>query len=525
MADIKFKAVQFEGLVPALDERQLDRPHIIEGANFIFTAEGPQSAFGALVLSVNPLHAQPEHCYSFQVEEDIYYFTPNGVFSYDPGLDVFNEVYNYSTHWTGNQYYKWSSAHVGRDYFFFHPNLGDTIITYSTVTGAWSTFNSPYMPYAPRYITQAVGRLIILGEEQWTWSAQENGRDIDPASNTNAGFQGKGLVGGTPLVVEELHDGFLTYTTTGVVVSQLIQGNAAVFRHRLLTREVQIMNPFSIVNVDSKRHIAADKSGLFVTNGDVFQPYKPIFTEFLINIAYRELGLNFRLEYNKQRERLHFSFMPIYQTKEYTRSYVLTETLDKWGSMDRAHYCILPVNSPVNYAPSPNLGFIAEDGIVKEITADPFIQEVENGQIVRQPLNSFIRIGMFRFDEQKDTDQFGEVQNLSLGYNFGPIDDWFEDWNILSGTEDWNVLEVPEEDWGKDIKDVQEFQVTIRSSLDGYQTFQEVTPERMKQQPAQSFYACRILGLFFEVQISAFEIGESYHIKTLELAGVLAGRL
>jgi len=144
---------------------------------------------------------------------------------------------------------------------------------------------------------------------------------------------------------------------------------------------------------------------------------------------------------------------------------------------------------------------------------------------VFQTLDSKICIGLLRWEEQQFPDELGMVTNMSIGMPIsGDLDAAEEDWNLLSGEEDWNLM-TDDEDWGYNVTDHIDYNLTFISTLDGYTPFNTVIPDLVKQDAAANFYALMSTGIYHIAEISAVEPGQSFHLKSLEASGILAGRL
>lgn len=151
-------------------------------------------------------------------------------------------------------------------------------------------------------------------------------------------------------------------------------------------------------------------------------------------------------------------------------------------------------------------------------------------------MNSWIRVGMIRFEEAQYNDEIGCVTDITVGCDAVPgqpvYDDYMvdnsggfdiiDDWAIGSGTEDWGV----------NINLTTSFDLDITGYMDDAQTiFQDDAPvlAQYSTGPAvfggSQFFVCECNGLYHAVQISANKPGQTFHLKLLELSGFMAGRL
>ena len=97
------------------------------------------------------------------------------------------------------------------------------------------------------------------------------------------------------------------------------------------------MNSFCTFNMDDNTVVMLDQRGLFKSQGDIPQPFTPVFNEFLIDYLERyklELGQNVRLEWDDRKKFLYMSislseFSPLYE-----RAFACIPSIDKWGTLD-----------------------------------------------------------------------------------------------------------------------------------------------------------------------------------------------
>lgn len=156
------------------------------------------------------------------------------------------------------------------------------------------------------------------------------------------------------------------------------------------------------------------------------------------------------------------------------------------------------------------------------------------GKTVQEPmlnsLNSYVEVGLVRLTDEQQNDQLTFITNVAISCldatesDLEP-DDWlldyetdlFEDWLTATGSEDWGLAAVAGSDYSQQ----------IRGSLDGYQTFEDQLQDLEEVQTAgkTKFCSCECVGVFQSVIVSAEDVGQSFHLKTLEFTGTLAGRL
>jgi len=148
-----------------------------------------------------------------------------------------------------------------------------------------------------------------------------------------------------------------------------------------------------------------------------------------------------------------------------------------------------------------------------------------------QGLNSEIDLGLFRYVEARFPDEMGEVLNVTVGAGFTPVGQEEEDWNIDFGEEDWNGL-TGEEDWGVGIETLEIFDAFISPTNDGRTVLLDEFDQSLRQEltliesgGAQNYYDCQAVGVYHIITINALASNKTFHLKSLELSGNLAGRL
>ena len=146
-------------------------------------------------------------------------------------------------------------------------------------------------------------------------------------------------------------------------------------------------------------------------------------------------------------------------------------------------------------------------------------------------LDSFVEVGLFRFTSEQANDEMSYVTNMAISCldvndSTGSIfDDWLEDYpsDIF---EDWNAL-TGQEDWGDSVASGSTYTQQFRGSLDGYETFEDqlFAPDEVQITGRTKFCSLEGIGIFTSLILRAETAGYSYHLKTLELNGNIAGRL
>ena len=651
MAQVNFKGVDVNGLLPALDRRKPDKPFVVDGRNFVFDVDGPKSAFGGVFLT-HHLIADPLYTDSFDVDGVRFIFSATGVFKLDATTLLYFPIHIFSTPITGDPH-KWTTGFVNDKHFFCHPGVG--VIYYDTTTELFSELTGATVPTDPQAVAAIHSRLVILGTEAIVWSAQDDGTDLATDLATGAGFQALSLIGGTAITCVAYtseaglgqHSGIMTFTTAGIMLSKY-SGTVGTFQHSVMSLAHKLINSFCVVTLDTGEIVFGTETGLHKTRGQTPEKWALMFSEFLVgefNTYDLAESANIRFTLIPEKQWFFISFTAN-DGNPYTHAYVLYLPTERLGYFTHWHYAIMAIDIASGPYKGQHWGHLDIDGrflawrgiaqmeteetgtsvylykplvqypvrynsisgvytlpsvmrfsTVTEIALDgqamgyydvyfvefpdadhevstptqvddvPTLDEDWNllggeedwgalaGEIdwnaighVTLPsymsfefsalqltftptapeytgLDSLISVGLLRYEEQEYPDELGLVTNLSIGMpESGDIDATSEDWNVASGEEDWNSASG-EEDWGEGVKDVISYGVTVVGTNDGYTEYMSTVPDLAKNYAATNFYTLMSTGIWHTVDIDASSTGQSFHLKSLELSGNVAGRL
>lgn len=570
MTSQKFAAADILGLSPAIDPTQSPKQYVIDGKNFIFDSIGPKSIFGNRLL-VPQSRMHPAYMQGIRLKlktgDRTFTFDGDGIWEWDEDAGGWRSIYR--TPDTTVAPSRWTMGYLADLVYFCHPNVG--ILVYDPDLEICRTHQSLGVgtPEEALALTVNNGRLVVVSSLFHTWSDPSDGLNFDPKLG-GAGFQLlSDRVSGRPITVSSYNGGTLTWTTGGVLRSEFT-GDAAVYRHRSLNTEYRPVNSFCLVRVDDDTSIILDERGLFQCKGDNITPYAPLFNEFLISYLKKiraKVGENVRMEWDEQSRLLYVSVSSTYSDPLYERCFVLYSSLDKWGSFDEQHYGILPIQISNSLRDNDYYGFTDGEGRVRywnnnrnrELSpwaADnraanlhyPVIQLTpefgDQGVIVSSngKASTFAkssvgsRAGYYMLDSIRPVTP--QVQGLAAQIKIGlfrPLSDAASD----QMAETINVMvrshiSAPEEGYPEDEDSSQyelgtlsfvTFGLTIRSHVDGLTTYQSCVPDLVRFDPASRYYSCSIPGIWHSVEIRADELTESFHLHTLELTAINAGRL
>lgn len=170
---------------------------------------------------------------------------------------------------------------------------------------------------------------------------------------------------------------------------------------------------------------------------------------------------------------------------------------------------------------------LLEDGFGQLVFDDFDFSAITATAANRQPLDSQLTIGLFRYTEQQYPGELGLVTTLALGAGFLPVGQEQEDWNVMDALEDWALLSGGE-DWGLRIPSAEIFTSQLFSTNDGFAYVQEteLTEDLVYANPGKLLYfSVYNVGVWHALRLNALEINQSFHLKFLEMSGNLAGRL
>jgi len=363
----------FGGLQPLIDRRRVGDPYCVDGKNFLVDLEGPKSGFARELLIheglINPVFVQ-----SFRISEELgsFIFTDGAVLSYN---QIKNQLIPVLVFTQPAEDAPWFYAEVGGLQYFVRRGLN--LIQYNPNTDIWQEITNATIPADLRSCTQSAGRLILLAVGIVAWSTIDDGTDFSPSTITGAGFQSLSIIGATededPFSVFEYSNGFLTYTSKGVLRSESIQ-TISVFRHRVLSRnkEHRPLDAFVTIQFGEYKQLFLSESGFYTTEGGLPKLWEPLMSEYFHDKVLPTVDLNqqaiFRLTYDSIRKWLFVSISENEQVGTYSKAFVYYTPSEQWGVFNRTHVGFVDI--PL--ANGPDVGFdfayVASDGSIYDFT-------------------------------------------------------------------------------------------------------------------------------------------------------------
>lgn len=582
---MRFEADDFQGLTPSVDARKSEKLFALGGKNYVFDSFGPRSVFGNRYLTPYPLGA-PEWTQGvrlrLQTGDHVFVFTADAVLEWSESLGGWRVLYYFTANLREHAY-RWTSAYLSGIMFFCHPAVG--ILAYEIDADSCLPLSSPGVPDTPIAICQCSGRIVAINDTIHSWSAPGDGTDWNPELG-GAGFQViAARVPGIPIMIESYGAGTLTWTTGGVMRSEYT-ADAAVFRHRALVTEFRPINSFCTFQQDNNTIVILDERGFFATQGDTPQPLTPVFNEFLIDYLQRnnlKLGTNCRVEYDDLQRRVYLSVSRSFSDPKFEKAFVLYTSLDKWGTFDETHYGILPLLITDSSRADDFTGFVDSNGRIRfwnfgasreilptdghlnsryPLIQKPAVQTLDGEAVIlgsTMELNTFdtsaftqragfygssglapavsnvtgldsvVQLGFVRLRGDDFYDHLAEISQIQIGsiianpyvypvedYNLIPDGVSDEDYNAETGGEDFGIEDVSYTNHG----------IRIIPTIDGRSAWNDpVIPDLITFSKATREYSCSAVGLWNILELNAYAVGEAYHVRTLEITALDAGRL
>ena len=565
---------ELEGLLPGITHMQSPKPAVLRGRNFRWHLRGPYSGWGNSLISPPIGGVHHNMCATFRVENHTVLCCDTGIYRMDQRqcLDETNScqwepVCEFTPHmWPDDcdNDYPWTSAYVGDSWFFSHPTVG--IIEYSRCKGGWQCimdlscavpavggFNelAEELGFAqttpPRFsgyetmfpatepdtqliagpifaITQSANQLIVLARDTVSWSAPDQGSNLACNIHTGAGFQSLSAGRyGRPLSVKETVDGFVTYTTNSML--QFIQTNAragdmmslGMYRMDEISTAHLPLNPWAIVQHDSKAHFFVAEHGMFVTDGNYPKPFELGVGQYLAELeiprnrqhhSQHAIAMFYHAEAGEIFVSLRAPHTPVEHV--WTRSLVFNEKYTKWCSFDQPHRWIGPVNFTKERASHLSFGFIHADHAVRY-----FDQSRQNADLaddcacVPLPLDSYIEIGPIALSDGQFISRTTELQKYRL--HTGPMTATEAELERMATLKERDAYEEHTDTWSN-------YHAYSASTTDGYTIVNSQWDGGMPVGMTyySQDYRCDHAGVAHTVKLSADTVGQYYELQRVD---------
>jgi hypothetical protein len=144
---------------------------------------------------------------------------------------------------------------------------------------------------------------------------------------------------------------------------------------------------------------------------------------------------------------------------------------------------------------------------------------------VKEALNSTIQIGTFRPAGPTSVDEMSEVLNVLIR-SLETVDDTIlnEDFELEIGGEDLET-ETGSEDYGTGVPESVGMGLNVIGTLDGSNSYMTQAPYLVDLVQGAKYYSCSVNGVWHILEVTALELGESFHIVGGEITAASSGRL
>lgn len=577
---MRYSADDFQGLAPAIDPRRSDKLFALDGANYTFDSFGPRSSFGNRFITPYPL-GKPAWTQGMRLRlrtgDRVFKFTSDAILEWSEALGGWRIIYFFDIDLSEHPY-RWTGDYLNGIMFFCHPAVG--ILAYQVDQDNCLPLEGEGVPSEPIALTVCNGRVCVIDEKLYSWSGPGDGTLWKPQLG-GAGFQEiNARVAGYPIMVNSYGRGTLTWTTGGVMRSEFT-ADQAVWRHRQLVTEYRPINSFSTFRLDNDTIVLLDERGFFASQGETPQPLTPLFNEFLIDYLQRnnlKLGENCRVEFDDLQRRIYLSVSASFANPLYEKAFVLYQPLDKWGTFDEEHYGILPTLIEDSSRADDYFGFVGADsrfrywhmGASREILPTdthlnsrypliqkPAVQQLDGDSIIlssSMEINSFdtsaytqragyygvvglspttanitgldsrVQLGLIRAAGDESYDRLSEISAIYIGSVFSAP---FSSDSELDTDPPASIDgDTSGEDIGLEEVLYPNHGIRLIPTIDGRRPWVDpVVPELVTFDRASREYSCSAVGLFHIFELNAEQAGEAYHVRSLELTVLDAGRL
>lgn len=374
MPSMRFPVPSIESLMPSVDPRTSAAAHLIDGRNFMWDSKGPKSGFSTKQLTPFPFYA-PRDVQGKRIQDRTFVFTQdtilewrtNSPFMWDMLQTFPNPIpEKLRLPWQGiymNGYVY--IAHVYRGFYSAPLELGTKKL--------WLRLESSDsilgLPEGIRGMEIVRGRAILVTDKTIYWGNTGDLSDLTPGLG-GAGFQIiSNYVKGTFLALTGFQDGFVVWTTEGAILAQFIDGDE-VWRFDPLTSNERPMNPWCTVELSNGASAFLSRKGLFLTgSGENPKAWTELFNEFFREYMKDIVGNSrtWRLEYDDNREMIYLSEST--NNSSFSRTFVLSPTLNKWGMFSDEVHGFLPL--------TPDLYGYADRAGVPQYFTEAFNREVD----------------------------------------------------------------------------------------------------------------------------------------------------
>lgn len=366
------QSFNFTGYYPAYNAEQLgkakDELAVVDGQNFAWQLAGIRSYYANSIINAPTGSSLMAHPLLFVIDGQLHYFDAAGVWALSK-TNVWSQAFSFAgapafTNDKGYDLtqYKWTTAFVGTRYWFCHPAVG--LVYYDLYTSTWGFYRDNCW-YGPVFaIALATNRLVILMQDALAWSKFDDGSEfVYDDWHHGSGVQSLVLLEyGQPYSVQSYGGGWITFTSTGVLVSrpngdvvgapdgQSVAPGALMFHHSVVTQEDIPLGPCACCNADRNtviwltqkgfRTFAQSQGGGWGASQEWQPEMSAFYREFVLPASKSRALDRFCIDVAKDCGWVFVSSRPNDTIVGYSRAHVFQPEVSKWGSFDWRHLTV-----------------------------------------------------------------------------------------------------------------------------------------------------------------------------------------
>lgn len=352
---------------PDISARRFEKPSIVTGRNFKDEPDGPMSAWGSNIINFNFWgDTERQKVVELRITNDILYGTNSGVWRINKTSGVAEPILLVTV---TRPFWPWTIAYVGGLYYIAQYDIGLWQFDPDNNTLAHvATLSSDVV----RYVAESNGRLIYLSDTDIWVSSLDDGTDFTPSLTTAAGAQPLSLVGGIGYSIVSILDGFLVYTSNGILRASYTQA-AYVFAYKPLKTHVRVWSPNATIYIPKVGSLSLDSSGFSITKETTYtDPGNSDAWEILMGdyvkkniLAFMDNTLDgtMQLYWSEAEQKLFVSFSSNDRQGLMITTFVWSAVVKKWMPMDHQHTGVFETYSAINNIYT--CGYMATDGYMR----------------------------------------------------------------------------------------------------------------------------------------------------------------
>lgn len=264
---------------PLVDVVQTDEIKIIDGENFLPIGMQYISVSGLRQLSARFELGERYRLYHLSTtnSSQLFLTSSNGLYRIDTETNIPFKLVERNDDGVN----RWTIAFVGGYYYFCGGN-GTALYRYDMDTNELIISQSSSVN--PVACCNSDGRLILLNDKQIIWSAMDDGENITPSLETGAGYQTLGKVGGgIPITLSPIANGFLAFTSKGIVAAKVVNASTIFYFNQLLLTGNVVSTPDKVINLDDNTACFLTNNTLYLYDGATAQAIIPNHIRWFLN--------------------------------------------------------------------------------------------------------------------------------------------------------------------------------------------------------------------------------------------------